>query len=81
MKILSWAKSWAKNKIDEITAKFSVSPNILDHLGLSAYNSIQKSLVELISNSYDADATEVKISIPKTVSKVQKLSLKMMAKG
>ena len=81
MKFFSWAKSWATNKIEEITAKFSVSPNILDHLGLSAYNSIQKSLVELISNSYDADATEVKISIPKTVSKDSEIVIEDNGEG
>lgn len=45
-------------------AKFSFSPRILDHLGISAYNSVQKCLAELVANSYDADACNVKISIP-----------------
>src|SRR6478736_1236081 len=40
------------------------SPRILDHLGLSAYNSIQKSVAEIVANSYDADATEVKVVLP-----------------
>jgi hypothetical protein len=40
------------------------SPRILDHLGLSAYNSLPKSLAELSANSYDADASEVRITLP-----------------
>jgi len=40
------------------------SPRILDHLGLSAYNSVQKSVAEIVANSYDADATEVKVTLP-----------------
>jgi hypothetical protein len=45
-------------------ARFGFSPRILDHLGISAYNSVQKCLSELAANSYDADATEVRISLP-----------------
>jgi hypothetical protein len=56
--------SWAKNKISSFRGNFVVSPNVLDHFGIHAYNSIKKSLVELISNSYDADATEVRITLP-----------------
>jgi hypothetical protein len=41
-----------------------VSPRILDHLGVSAYNSLRKCLAELAANSYDADASEVRISVP-----------------
>jgi hypothetical protein len=44
-----------------------VSPRILDHLGVSAYNSLRKCLAELAANSYDADATEVRISVPDVV--------------
>jgi len=40
------------------------SPRILDHLGLSAYNSVQKSVAEIVANSYDADATEVHVTLP-----------------
>lgn len=56
--------SWAKNKINSFRGNFIVSPNVLDHFGIHAYNSIKKSLVELVSNSYDADASEVRITLP-----------------
>jgi len=48
-------------------AKFSFSPRILDHLGISAYNSVQKCLAELVANSYDADAKKVSIEIPDVI--------------
>lgn len=41
-----------------------VSPRIFDHLGLAAYESLKKCLAELAANSYDADATEVRIHVP-----------------
>jgi hypothetical protein len=47
--------------------KIKVSSRILDHLGVSAYNSLKKCLAELAANSYDADATEVRISIPDVI--------------
>jgi hypothetical protein len=46
---------------------FKISARILDHLGISAYNSIRKSISELVVNAYDADATEVRISIPDVI--------------
>jgi hypothetical protein len=39
------------------------SPAILHHLGLSMYRNPYKAISELVVNSYDADATEVKIYI------------------
>jgi len=50
-------------------ARIKVSPRILDHLGVSAYNSLRKCLAELAANSYDADATEVRITIPDVIDK------------
>jgi hypothetical protein len=46
------------------TACFRFSPRILDHLGISAYNSLQKCLSELAANSHDGDADEVRILLP-----------------
>jgi hypothetical protein len=43
------------------------SPRILDHLGLSAYNSIQKCVAEIVANSYDADAKEVLVTLPDVI--------------
>ena len=59
--------TWGKEVINQVMGKFIVSPRTLDHFGISAYNSIKKSLVELCSNSYDADATRIDIVIPKKV--------------
>jgi len=45
-------------------AQFTFSPRILEHLGISAYNSVRKCLAELVANAYDADARSVKITLP-----------------
>ena len=60
-------KSLVKTALQPILGSFSVSPRVLDHFGIYAYDSIKKSLVELASNSYDADATEVRISLPEQI--------------
>ncbi|MFA5114200.1 MAG: ATP-binding protein [Candidatus Margulisiibacteriota bacterium] len=48
----------------DVKAKIRFSPRILDHLGISAYNSVKKCLAEIVANSYDADATIVNIALP-----------------
>jgi hypothetical protein len=48
-------------------AFFRFSPRILEHLGISAYNSLQKCLTELAANAYDADATKVEIQLPDVI--------------
>ncbi len=50
-----------------IRAAFTFSPRLLDHLGVAAYNTIQKSLAELCANAYDADAKSVEIELPDTI--------------
>lgn len=50
--------------MDNIPGQFVFSPRILDHLGISAYNSVRKCLAELVANAYDADAREVTIELP-----------------
>jgi hypothetical protein len=50
--------------MDNIHGQFIFSPRILDHLGISAYNSVRKCLAELVANAYDADAREVNIGLP-----------------
>ena len=42
--------------------KFHVEPRLLDHFGVAMYNTIPKAIAELAANSYDADATRVKIT-------------------
>ena len=41
----------------------SISLNVLNHLGLNLYSNTPAVLSEVIANSWDADATEVKIDI------------------
>lgn len=45
--------------------EMTISLNVLRHLGISLYNSIPPVLSEIVANSWDADASEVKICIHK----------------
>jgi hypothetical protein len=45
-------------------SNFKISPRILEHLGVSAYTSLKKCLAELSSNCYDADAENIRITLP-----------------
>lgn len=65
----------------EKNAKFKVSARILDHLGVSAYNSIKKCLVELAANAYDADATEVRITLPDVLDQNALIEISDNGKG
>lgn len=47
-----------------IKTTFKFAPRLLDHLGISAYNSVRKCIAELVANSYDADAEKVSIQLP-----------------
>lgn len=47
-------------------SNFKISPRILEHLGVSAYTSLKKCLAELCTNCYDADAENVKITLPES---------------
>lgn len=49
------------------SGQFIFSPRILDHLGISAYNSVRKCLAELVANAYDADAHNVDITLPDVI--------------
>lgn len=44
-------------------AKFQIDLNVLNHLGLSLYTNTPAVLTEIVSNAWDADATEVHINI------------------
>jgi hypothetical protein len=48
---------------------FIATSRLLDHIGLAMYSSLPKAISELIANAYDADATEVKVTIPKVIDK------------
>ncbi|MDP8185328.1 BbrUII/HgiDII family restriction enzyme [Phocoenobacter skyensis] len=43
--------------------KFNIDLNVLNHLGLSLYTNTPAVLTEIVSNAWDADATEVRINI------------------
>lgn len=45
--------------------KFIVAPHIVQDLGLNLYTSLPRVLVEFVANAYDADATQVAISVDK----------------
>lgn len=45
---------------------FKIDLNVLNHLGLGLYSSTPAVLTEIIANAYDAEATEVRISIDKS---------------
>ncbi len=75
MNFLKSAAKKAAKALNIIKGGFSVSPRILDHFGIQAYASINKSLVELASNSYDADAAEVHISLPDQIEKNSEIIL------
>jgi len=66
LKIRGGAETMVK-AAEKKSVYFKFSPRILDHLGVSAYNSVQKCLSELAANSHDADAVEVSISLPDTL--------------
>src|SRR5579859_1020537 len=55
----------AKEKVllpDKYTMVFG--PTTIEHLGLKLYSSLPPVIGELVSNAWDADATEVHISLP-----------------
>src|SRR5581483_2194768 len=41
----------------------SISLNILEHLGIGLYSNMPAVLSEIVANAWDADATQVKITI------------------
>src|SRR4030095_15784697 len=56
-------------------ASFRFSPRILDHLGISAYNSVQKCLSELGANAFDADADTLRITLPDAVDEASLIEI------
>lgn len=59
----------------KMKGEFTFSPRILEHLGISAYNSVRKCLAELVANSYDADAHHVHISLPDVIDENATITL------
>lgn len=46
--------------------RMKVSLNIIEHLGVNLYSNLPAVLSEIVANSWDADATEVKMNIHDT---------------
>ena len=44
--------------------KMSFEPMTIEHLGLRLYSTLPPVITELVSNSYDAEATKVEIVLP-----------------
>lgn len=55
---------------------FIVTGRIIDHIGLAMYSSLPKAISELVANSYDNDAENVYISIPKLLNKDSIITIK-----
>lgn len=55
------------NSTQKLQMKFA--PNTIEHLGVKMYSTLPPVVSELIANSYDADAKEVKILLNDTVDK------------
>jgi len=58
------------------TLKLSYSGKIIDHLGIQMYQSPVAAIAELVSNSWDADATKVFITLPDVLSNEAEIVLK-----
>ena len=59
--------------------RMRVHANVLDHFGISAYNSLRKCLTELVVNAYDADARRVDVLIPERIN--QNASIQILDDG
>ena len=50
------------------TLRLNYSGRIIDHLGIQMYQSPIAAIAELVANAWDADATKVSISLPRSIS-------------
>lgn len=50
--------------------KFNVDVNVINHLGVGLYSSTPAALTELVANAWDADATNVVVSVDPTGSTI-----------
>ncbi len=66
--------------VDE-NINFVVNSRLLDNIGLAMYSSLPKAISELIANSYDADAQEVWLTIPKNINKRSQIIIKDNGNG
>lgn len=62
--------------MEKTKIKFIVETRLLDHIGLAMYSNMPKAISELVSNSYDADADNVHISLPENVNEKSKIIIR-----
>ncbi len=55
---------------EEVKYKMDINLSVLKHLGLNLYSNSPSVLSEIVANSYDADATEVRITVSPDKSKI-----------
>lgn len=55
---------------------FIVTSRLLDHIGLAMYSSLPKAISELVANSYDANAQNVYLTVPKVIEKDSIITIK-----
>lgn len=55
---------------------FIVTSRLLDNISLAMYSSLPKAISELVANSYDADAQNVWLTIPKKIDKNSTITIK-----
>ena len=60
----------AVTNAEEHPYEITLSLNVLNHLGITLYSNVPAVLSEVVANSWDADATEVKIEIDKAKGRV-----------
>ena len=56
--------------------RLNFSGRIIDHLGLQMYQSPVAAVAELVANAWDADADNVEITLPATMTKAAELVVK-----
>ena len=54
----------------EAPYKMHLSLNVLEHLGINLYSNVPSVLSEVVANSWDADATEVIVTLDKAVDRI-----------
>jgi uncharacterized protein (TIGR02391 family) len=66
-------------QVQELEMKFE--PRTIEHLGLRMYSTLPPALAELVSNSYDADASKVAIKLIENAGLLQKIEIQDDGEG
>jgi signal transduction histidine kinase len=65
----------------QVKAQFDTSADIVSRLGAELFTDTSQALLELVKNSYDADATKVELEIRRTETEGQKSRLTLQDNG